>query len=82
MRNTVKFHRTQLGLTQRELARHANCSRAYIIGLEAGKTPNLDTAFRIAQVFDKPVEAIFIPDWHRLKRPAAPATTPCKASRA
>ena len=46
MRNTVKALREERGLTQKELATHVKCSRAYIIGIEAGKTPNIMTAFR------------------------------------
>ncbi len=65
MRNTVKALREERGLTQKELATHVKCSRAYIIGIEAGKTPNIMTAFRIAKVFDKPVDDVFIPDWKR-----------------
>lgn len=76
MRNIVRALREERGLTQRALASHVQCSRAYIIGIEAGKTPNITTAFRIAEVFDKPVDQVFIPDWRRMPgidREGAPA---------
>ncbi len=70
MRNKVKALREELGLTQRELATHVNCSRAYIIGIESGKNPNITTAFRLAKVFKKPVDQVFIPDWERTTKPS------------
>ena len=77
MRNTVKALREERGLTQKELATHVRCSRAYIIGIEAGKNPNITTAFRIAKVFDKPVDEVFIPE---LKRQVPTTKQPAEAA--
>ena len=47
-------------MTQQELADLARCTRQTIIALEQQKyVPSLALAFRIARVFDKPLEAIF-----------------------
>lgn len=69
MRNTLRTMREKKGWTQRELAAKAKCSRAYIIGLEGGGTPSLQVAFRLARIFNKPVEEIFLPDWIKLPEP-------------
>lgn len=79
MRNNVKALREELGLTQRELATHVKCSRAYIIGIESGKNPNITTAFRIAKVFKKPVDQVFIPDWERMPKATVHDTGPVPA---
>ena len=47
-------------MTQAELAKKASVTRQTIIGLEAQKySPSLELAFRIAKVFDVPLEVIF-----------------------
>lgn len=47
-------------MTQLELAEKAGASRQTIVALEAGKyTPSLELAFRIADVFDVPIGAVF-----------------------
>ena len=47
-------------MTQQELADRARCTRQTIIALEQQKyVPSLALAFRIARVFDAPLEAIF-----------------------
>lgn len=47
-------------MTQQELADLARCTRQTIIALEQQKyVPSLALAFRIARVFDKPLEAVF-----------------------
>lgn len=70
LRNTLKPLREHRGWTQRELAEKAKCSRAYIIGLEGGGVPSLSIAFRLARIFDKPVEQIFLPEWVKSPEPA------------
>ncbi len=72
MRNTLKPLRAEKGLTQKELAMKARCSRAYIIGLEGGNPPSIETAYRIARIFRKPVEEVFIPDWVKTPQDAPP----------
>ncbi len=47
-------------MTQQELAEKAGCTRQTIIALEQGKyVPSLALAFRIARVFDLPLEKVF-----------------------
>ena len=47
-------------MTQLELARQIGVTRQTINAIELGKySPSLEVAFRIAQVFDKPLEEVF-----------------------
>tara|TARA_B100000475_G_C14934312_1_gene288824 strand:+ start:311 stop:520 length:210 start_codon:yes stop_codon:yes gene_type:complete len=47
-------------MTQEELAKKAGVTRQTIIALEAQKySPSLELAFRIAKVFDVPLEEAF-----------------------
>lgn len=60
MKNTLKDLRSEAGLTQADLAARLNVSRQAVIAIESDKhDPSLDLAFRIAVIFDRPVEAIF-----------------------
>nr|WP_303649494.1 helix-turn-helix transcriptional regulator [Asticcacaulis machinosus] len=52
--------RTEAGLTQADLAAKIGVSRQAVIAIESDKhDPSLDLAYRIAAVFDLPVEVIF-----------------------
>ena len=47
-------------MTQQELAERVGVTRQTIAAIEKEKyPPSLDTAFRIAGVFDKPLEEVF-----------------------
>ncbi|MFT3996280.1 MAG: helix-turn-helix transcriptional regulator [Asticcacaulis sp.] len=60
MKNTLKDLRSEAGLTQADLAARLNVSRQAVIAIESDKhDPSLDLAFRIAAIFERPVEAIF-----------------------
>ncbi|MBJ7439372.1 MAG: helix-turn-helix transcriptional regulator [Sphingopyxis sp.] len=47
-------------MTQGELGERVGVTRQTIAAIEQGKySPSLEAAFRIARVFDKPLEAVF-----------------------
>ena len=47
-------------MTQQELADRVGCTRQTIIALEQGRyVPSLALAFRIARVFEQPLEDVF-----------------------
>jgi len=61
MKNILEQLRNQAGLTQQELADRVNVSRQTIISLENGRyNPSIVLAFRLARLFDQPIESIFI----------------------
>ena len=62
MENLIRSEREQRGWTQAVLAEHLEVSRQTVVALETGKyDPSLPLAFRISQLFGKPIEALFIP---------------------
>jgi putative transcriptional regulator len=63
MNNHLKTLRAERGWSQAHLADLLDVSRQTIISIENGKyDPSLPLAFRIARVFEKPIEAIFDED--------------------
>lgn len=61
MKNILEQLRNQAGLTQQELADRVNVSRQTIISLENGRyNPSIVLAFRLARLFNLPIESIFI----------------------
>lgn len=62
MRNSLRVLRAQLNISQAELAERLGIARQTVNALETGKyAPSLPLAFKIAKVFEKPVEEIFDP---------------------
>jgi putative transcriptional regulator len=62
VKNDLRVRRAQRRWSQQDLARALNVSRQTINAIETGKyDPSLPLAFRIAQLFGKPIEAIFNP---------------------
>lgn len=59
--NAIRRLRFEAGeMTQAQLADRAGVTRQTIHAIEAGKyAPTLDLAFRIARVFDAPLETVF-----------------------
>ena len=56
---TLRFHHGEM--TQAELADKVGVTRQTINALEASKySPSLELAFKIADVFNKPLEEVFI----------------------
>ena len=61
MKNNIKVERAIKNMTQEELANKVSVSRQTINAMEANKyVPSTVLALKIAKVFNKPVEAIFI----------------------
>ena len=61
MKNRLKIARAELKITQEELAKRIGVSRQTINAVESGKyVPSTVLALKMAQVFDKKVEEIFI----------------------
>ena len=61
MKNRLKELRKNRSWSQADLARALNISRQAVNGFESGKfTPSLEMAFKIALLFDVPIESIFI----------------------
>ncbi|MDX5330611.1 MAG: helix-turn-helix transcriptional regulator [Pseudomonadota bacterium] len=60
MKNRLKVLRAERDWSQGELATRLGVSRQSVNAIETGKyDPSLPLAFRIARVFDLPIEAIF-----------------------
>jgi len=60
--NTLRALREKHGWTQGALADKLDVSRQTVNALETGRyDPSLALAFRIARLFEQPIEAIFIP---------------------
>jgi putative transcriptional regulator len=58
---TLRFFRDEM--TQQQLAEKVGVTRQTIIAMEQGKySPSLELAFRIARVFDVPLEEVFFYD--------------------
>lgn len=55
---TLRFHHGEM--TQQELAERIGVSRQTVNAIEGSKySPSLEVAFRIAEVFDVPLEEVF-----------------------
>jgi putative transcriptional regulator len=61
MKNNIKVERAIKGLTQEDLANKVSVSRQTINAMEANKyVPSTVLALKIARIFGKPVEEIFL----------------------
>ncbi len=75
MKNQLRTLRERHSWTQAMLADRLGVSRQTINALEAGRyDPSLPLAFRIAAIFDQPIEAIFLPDEDSTRSPHAKRT--------
>ena len=62
MNNRLRDLRGDQGWSQADLAGRLDVSRQTINAIETGKyDPSLPLAFRIARLFDRPIESIFSP---------------------
>lgn len=63
MKNRLRVLRAERNWSQAELAREVGVSRQTINALEIQKyDPSLPLAYKIARLFNRPVEEIFLPD--------------------
>jgi putative transcriptional regulator len=61
MKNRLKVARAEMDLTQEELAKRIGVSRQTINAVESGRyVPSTVLALKMAQVFGKPVEEVFM----------------------
>ena len=61
MKNTIRIERAIKDITQAELAELTQVSRQNINAIETGKyLPSTVLALKIARIFGKPVESVFI----------------------
>ena len=61
MKNRLRVARAELDITQEELAKRIGVSRQTINAVESGKyVPSTVLALKMAKVFDKKVEEIFM----------------------
>ena len=60
MENRLRILRAERGWSQAELAGQLDVSRQAVNAIETGKyDPSLPLAFKIARLFDQPIEEIF-----------------------
>ena len=63
VRNRLKVLRAERDWSQAELAQRIDVSRQAVNAIETGKhDPSLSLAFRIARLFEMPVEEVFLDD--------------------
>lgn len=64
IQNSIRTLRFMNGeMTQQDLADAAGVSRQTVVAIEKGNySPTLELAFRIAHIFQKPIEEVFIYD--------------------
>jgi len=63
VRNRLKVLRAERNWSQQDLAERLGVSRQSVNAIETGKyDPSLPLAFRIARLFEAPIEAIFEAD--------------------
>lgn len=63
MKNTLHILRAESGWSQSELAERLDVSRQTVNALERGKyDPSLPLAFKIARLFGRRIEDVFVPD--------------------
>lgn len=61
MKNNIRVARAEIRMTQQRLADEAGVSRQTVNAIESGKfVPSTVLALKIARIFGKPVEQIFI----------------------
>jgi putative transcriptional regulator len=63
MKNRLKVLRAERDWSQADLAEKLDVSRQTVNAIETGKyDPSLPLAFKIARLFERKIEEIFVPD--------------------
>lgn len=63
MRNIIADTRRSIEWSQQRLADELGVTRQTVISIERGRfDPSLPLAFRLASVFERPIEDLFFPD--------------------
>ena len=61
MKNNIKVSRAERSMTQQQLADAVGVSRQTVNAIESGKfIPSMVLALKVARLFGKPVEQVFI----------------------
>ena len=69
MENRLRFLRAERNWSQQHLAERLEVSRQSVNAIETGKyDPSLPLAFRIAELFDRPIEEIFVSPSRRISK--------------
>lgn len=69
MKNRIRERRGEIGMTQAGLAAAVGVSRQTVISIESGRyLPSLPLAFRIARLFETPLEQLFEPTDEEVNR--------------
>lgn len=69
MENRLRLLRAERGWSQQDLADKLEVSRQSVNAIETGRyDPSLPLAFRIAELFDRPIEEIFMSPARRSSR--------------
>ena len=69
MENRLRMLRAERAWSQQDLAERIEVSRQSVNAIETGKyDPSLPLAFRIAELFDRPIEEIFVSPSRRSSR--------------
>jgi putative transcriptional regulator len=69
MENRLRILRAERSWSQQDLAERLEVSRQSVNAIETGKyDPSLPLAFRIAELFDRPIEDIFVSPSRRSSR--------------
>jgi putative transcriptional regulator len=69
MENRLRLLRAERGWSQQDLGARLEVSRQSVNAIETGKyDPSLPLAFRIAELFDLPIEEIFVSPARRSSR--------------
>ena len=79
MRNRLKVLRAERDWSQAELAKRLGVSRQTVNAIERGKyDPSLPLAFKMAAVFQQPIESMFYPGEDPAPEPSPLAQPPVR----